>query len=265
MSRLLVCFMMIVWFGTAVAQKNTQVSKLAVGQGISAPVSTSLVNFARGFTFQNPVGAAFNSQPVVVLEYDTWDSNSAGGASGMGGELGIGSRGVGVNLGYTKRNCESCRGAAGAAIGYNTGNFGIGLGYREGPVYSLGLLFNGSGTHRFGLTGDMHDSSVPGSDLQAYGVGYSYVGSSVVFSLDASRRTTEAKLSTDKVIRVTPGVLVRASSFALSVSYDNYLSDEGNVYEDKPWVGLGVDIGRFHLAVYRDYVSDWAIAGSFTF
>ena len=143
----------------------------------------------------------------------------------------------------------------------------MGLGYREENTYTVGFLFNNDGAHRLGLVGNfIEDDAAPGEDVTAYGLGYSYNASNWVFALDASKYDDDNNTtSADEVTRVTPGILVKSDWLSVSISYDMYVDDKNDVYEDDLWFGLGFGGDKAHLAVYHDYMNEWTLVGTVWF
>ncbi|XGC79973.1 hypothetical protein ACES2L_11600 [Bdellovibrio bacteriovorus] len=245
----------------AKSESNT----LAVGQGIAAPAVTSPINYSNGFTHENPAVAATLSGGQLSLEYDTGKDNDENNQSGLGVELGYGNGNAGAMAGYYKRDCEGCEGRAGGILGVGTSSFAFGIGYREENSYSAGLLFNQSGSHRFGITADFEDVEAEGQDLRTMGVGYAYQGNSFTFVVDASKRDDEAGGTNNDVVLVTPGLLVDVDKIAVSISYDMYLNDESEVYEDDVWFGVAIKGSLGQLIIYHDYVNNWALVGALSF
>lgn len=248
---------------SAWAKPGTTANRLSVSQGISSPAITSPVNYSNGFTTDNPAVASQLSGPQVSVEYDKGDDSAGNDVSGVGAELGIGNGQVGAMLGYYDRDCTNCKGRWGGILGIDAGSFSFGVGYREEKNYSLGALIGGSGSHRIGLMADFVDVD-SGQDITSYGVGYSYLGGSWVFAVDASKRDQKNAPNND-VILVTPGLMIQADWVAVSVSYDIYTNDKNDVYEDQVWFGVGLGGDKAHLAIYHDYVNDWALVGTFWF
>ncbi|HRO67650.1 MAG TPA: hypothetical protein PL182_08815 [Pseudobdellovibrionaceae bacterium] len=249
--------------GAAWARPASNGNRLSVSQGISSPASTSPVNYSSGFTATNPSVASRLTGPQISIEYDKGDDDAGNDSSAVGAELGLGNGQVGAVLGYYDRDCTNCDGRWGGMIGVNTGSFSFGVGYREEKHYSLGALFGGNGNHRFGLTADLTEED-SGNDVTAYGAGYSYLGGSWVFAVDASKRDQKGSVSND-VVLVTPGLMIQADWLAVSVSYDVYTNDKDDVFDDEVWFGVGIGGDKAHLAIYHDYVNDWALVGTFSF
>lgn len=229
-------------------------STLAVSQGISYPSSSTLLNFKSGYTHQNSAGVGFIDGAQISLEYvDGGDSNN----NQTGAELGIGSGGLGLALGFVQNSCDGCDSQTSAAAAYNSGSWAIGIGFHSDASKTLGLILGGS-SHRLGLAADLDDTD-SNNKVQSLGVGYSYVSSNFVFSIDASQRTDENTATNDEVTLITPGLLVKAGSIQLSVSYDMYQSDSGNEFDDEVWVGLGFANGNWDFNLYKDFVGDFAL------
>lgn len=238
--------------------------RVNVGQGISAPISRTSVNFANGFTNANSAVAASIAKPAVTLQADTGD-NSGNDQKGFGGELSLGTGQAGIALGYYDRDCDGCDGRFGGIAGIALSSFAFGVGYREDDQYSAGVLINSKGSHRFGFTADMTPSDVPDGDVMAFGAGYSYHGQGFVFAIDASKRETQSTADDDGLIRITPGLEVHADKWGLSVSYDTGINDGSNPYDDNVWFGLGYRGNNFEISAYHDYVNEWSLALSFLF
>ncbi len=249
---------------------SKRAQKLSVSQGISSPAVTSPVNFAHGFTYNNSAVAAQLRDISLSLEADTSEDddsqNNYSDDTGYGAEVGVGTGAAGVALGYYTRDCEDCDGRFGGIAGVSGSAIAFGVGYREDDNYSAGFLFNPKGTHRFGVVADMFNSDLEDADVRSYGVGYSYVGNSFVFALDASKRDTDGPSTPQEdVIMLTPGLEVHSDWLALSVSYDAFVSDDNDIYDDNVWFGVGINGKDWNLAVYHDYVNEWSAALTFWF
>lgn len=263
MKKALLMTSMIFVGGAAWAKPGANANFLSVGQGISSPALTSPVNYSKGFTATNASVASRLNGPQVSIEYDKGDDSAGNDSSGVGGELGFGNGKVGAMLGYYDRDCTNCDGRWGGIVGVDTGSFSFGVGYREKKQYSLGALIGGNGSNRFGITADFTDQD-SGNDVTAYGIGYSYLGGSWTFAVDASKRDQKGAASND-VILVTPGLMIQADWLTVSVSYDVYTNDKDDVFDDQVWFGVGIGGDRAHLAIYHDYVNEWALVGTFSF
>lgn len=237
---------------------------LAVGQGISSPTSTSTVNYSTGYTSENPIGTIYQNGVRLTGEYDTGDVIKAYGA-----ELGYGQGEWGIAVGHRKADCTGCEGVTAASMGIVVAEVGVGLRFSE-DISGAGLLFNPNGTHRVGLNGELNKSGGTGSNVTAYGLGYSYVASAFTFTLDASARTFENSTVNDKRIQLTPGLVLRADIFQVSINDRITLNKDKNnaLHNDKDhdiWFGLGFGGDSWHLAIYSEYVNDVAVAGSLFF
>ncbi len=246
----------------AFAEREQRVN---VGQGISAPISRTSVNFSNGFTYANSAVAASIAKPAFTLQADTGDDSSGNNNTGYGGELSVGTGQAGVALGYYERDCDNCEGRFGGIAGVAVSSFALGLGFREEDQFSAGLLVNQKGRHRFGFTVDMLSSDLPDNDIMSFGGGYSYHGQGFVFALDASKRETESTSDDDGLVLVTPGLEVHADKWGLSVSYDMGVNDGTNPYDDNVWFGVGYRGQNFEISAYHDYVNEWSMALSFIF
>ena len=246
---LFTCLLAIGASDAAQAAASKRSTKLAVSQGISSPAITTPVNFSHGFLYTNPAVAADFQRPYISAEATTGN-----GSSDYGAELGIGNGSAGLAAGYLK-NDNSDSGRFGAIAGLGSAGISAGLGFHENATYSLGMIFQPKGTHRIGLAADFRSNG----GHTSIGAGYSYHANSVIFALDASRRSTNGNSD----IMITPGLEVMADIFALSLSYDLYMNDGNRRYNDQIWFGLGVGGEQVHFAVYHDYQNDWS--GALTF
>ena len=241
------------------AAKNTNV--LAVGQGISSPTSTSTINFSSGYTSENPMGTIYQNGFRLTGEYDSNDNSKNYGA-----ELGYGQGSWGAAVGHRKPDCSGCDGTTAGAVGIDIGGFGLGLRFGK-ELYAVGLLFNPQGQNRFGLMGEVNNA---GSDVTAYGFGYSYVGDQITFSVDASARSFEDKTIDDDRIQITPGLMLRADILQLSINDRITLNRDRNnpAHDDKDhdvWFGIGFGGDSGHVALYSHYVNDFALAATLFF
>jgi hypothetical protein len=201
----------------------------------------------------------------LTIEGDTGEDSLGNDQNGFGAEFAAGTGQAGIALGYYDRDCEGCDGRAGGIAGLSFSSFSLGVGYREEDHYSLGLLVNQKGKHRFGFVFDSESSDLPDSDIQSYGAGYSYQGNGFVFALDASKRSTDSSTDNDDLIRVTPGLEVHAQKWALSVSYDGAINDDADAFDENIWFGVGYRSSGFQLSFYHDYVNEWSLALSILF
>ncbi|MGZ3721383.1 MAG: hypothetical protein ACXVA9_00550, partial [Bdellovibrionales bacterium] len=100
-------------------------NRLAVGQGIASPNVTSLVNFGRGFTVENPAGVMYQDGFRVSLQaarkVDT-DIGYEGGYSG---------KDYGMAVGMMQPGCAGCKSTTAGILGANLGkNVALGLRYQ---------------------------------------------------------------------------------------------------------------------------------------
>ncbi|MBY0386283.1 hypothetical protein K2X05_14090 [bacterium] len=237
--------------------------RLAVGQGIAAPLAQTSVNFSNGFTYSNSAVAGKMKSAQLTLEGDFGEDGSGNDQSGLGGELSLGNGQAGIGLGYYKNNCDGCDGRVGGIAGLQFSTMAIGVGFREDDQYSAGLLLNPNGSHRFGVTVDMLRSDL--ADVLSYGAGYAFHGQGFVFALDASKQETEVAGDNTDMIRITPGLEVHADKWGLSVSYDTAVNDSATPYDDNVWFGIGYRGQNFEIMGYHDYVNEWSLAVSFLF
>ncbi len=241
------------------AEKNANV--LAVGQGISSPTSTSTINFSSGYTSENPLGTIYQKGFRLTGEYDSNDNSKNYGA-----ELGYGQGSWGLAAGHRKPDCSGCDGTTAGAVGVDVGGFGLGLRFGK-ELYAVGVLINPQGENRFGIMAEVNNA---GSDVTAYGLGYSYVGDQITFSVDASARSYEDKTIDDDRIQITPGLMLRADILQLSINDKITLNKDDNnpAHDDRNhdvWFGIGIGGDRGHVALYSHYVNDFALAATLFF
>lgn len=237
------------------ARGGQEKQRLAVSQGISAPTTSSAINWKSGFVYSNAGVAASYDGALIALEYDT---NEDTDDSGTGAELGVGTGTVGLGLGYYKRSCDGCEEQLGILAGYSGGSWTVGLGSHDEDTQSLGLLFD-LGSGRLGLAVDQTDNGSSSANVTSYGIGYSYIGSGFILALDVSKSEDGSSTTNNDVILVTPGILVDVSQISLSVSFDSYMNDDSNTRDDEAWVGLGYNDSNWNLNVYKDFIGDWAV------
>jgi hypothetical protein len=197
------------WSKPSYSATASRATRVAVSQGISSPAITSPVNFSHGYLFTNPAVAAEFANPYISLEGSTGDSSDT-----YGGELGLGNGSAGLAAGYIKNKC--CDGQFGVIGGIGSNGLSGGVGFHEHNTYSVGMIFQPKGTHRIGLAADFQGS---GGDSTSFGAGYSYHANSLIFALDASRRSNHGNSS----VLVTPGLELSSNMVSLSVSYDVYM------------------------------------------
>lgn len=249
----------------AAGSKNTNL--IAVGQGISSPTSTSMINFSSGYTSESPLGTIYQNGFRVTAQYDKDDD--ANKTEAFGAEVGYGQGEWGIAAGQRKRDCTNCDSTTAGAVGVSIGSVGVGVRFQE-DIYALGVLINPNGNHRFGLMAESNDSGGSGSNITAYGLGYSYVEAQYTLTLDVSSRTFENDTIDDDRMQVTPGVMFRADIFQLSINDKITLNSDDNnpAHDDEDhslWFGVGLGGDRYHLAVYSDYVNEIAVAGTLFF
>lgn len=249
-------------YANAAESKNTNL--IAVGQGISSPTSTSTINFSSGYTTENPMGTIYQNGFRLTGEYDSNDTTKTYGA-----EVGYGQGKWGVAVGHRKPDCNDCKGTTSGAVGLDIS--GVGVGFRFGENLSAAaLLFNPHGQHRVGVMAELNTTAGSGSNVTAYGLGYSYVASQFTFSIDASARSFENKTIKDDRIQVTPGIMLRADIFQFTVNDKITLNkDKDNATQDDRdhdvWFGAGLGGDKWHVAAYSKYVNDFAVAATLFF
>lgn len=235
---------------------------LGVGQGISSPSVTSVINFSSGFTSESPIGLIYQDGFRITGQYEK------NGSDTFGGELAYGGRGWGIGAGYRKSDCDNCEGDGVAALGVSIGNaLGLGIRFEEG-LYAVGMMLNPTGQHRLGLMTELNDPEGEENNISSFGVGYSYMTPQVTLTVDASKRDYENELINDDVILLSPGISIRADVLQVSVNYRMYLNEgdiSSNAFDDGAWFGVGFGDRTYHIAVYSDYVSDLALNGSWFF
>lgn len=249
----------------AIATEDKNTNLLAVGQGISSPTSTSTINFSSGYTTESPLGTIYQNGFRITGEYDSNDSSKAYGA-----ELGYGRGGDwGVAVGHRKSDCTNCDGVTAAAVGINVSDFGVGLRFGK-DLSAAAVLINPHGAHRFGVMAELNSTGGSGANVTAYGLGYSYVMPQMTFSIDASTRTFENKAISDNRMQITPGLMLRADIFQLTINDKITINkDRNNVLQDDKdhdfWFGVGIGSDKAQLAFYSHYVNDFALAGTLFF
>lgn len=249
----------------AMDSKNTNL--IAVGQGISSPTTTSTINYSSGYTAESPLGTLYQNGFRITGEYDSKDGND--GNKAYGAELGYGQGKWGVAAGYRKSDCTDCKGVTSGAVGVDVSDLGIGFRFTEN-ISGAALLFNPHGVHRFGLMAELNTSAGSGSNVTAYGLGYSYVATQFTFTIDASGRSFENKTVKDDRIQVTPGLMLRADIFQFTINDKITLNkDKNNAAQDDRdhdvWFGAGLGGDKWHIAAYSKYVNDFAVVGSLFF
>lgn len=245
------------------AQKsNASFTLLAVGQGVSVPTITSAINEAHGYTYNNTAVARYYNGAQLSLEYDKNEHDAAYGA-----EFGVGNGQVGLGVGYKKPDCDNCDGRFGSIAGFGLGNdFSLGLGYHEKKNYSVGSLIKLGSAVQLGITIDYQDNGDSKLNTYSYGLGLAYVSDNVKFALDASKRTDGDSSTDDGPTMLTPGIMLDAGWVRLAVSYDTYLEDKNNTYDDKTWFGVGFgQYDKWSFNIYKDYTADYSGVLTFWF
>jgi hypothetical protein len=65
---------------------------------------------------------------------------------------------------------------------------------------------------------------------------------------------------------LSPGVRLSLQFIQLSITYDTYLDEDEDIYDDEIWWGVGIGGGgSFHLAAYGDFYRDLSLVGSMYF
>lgn len=250
---------------TAFAQQSgASTNGLAVSQGVSSPVTTNTLLFSNGFTQENPVSLSYQNGYRLTTAIDGSNSTSFGVDAGVGdGQYGIG-------IGAYSNSCSGCESFIRGALSAIWGEFGLGFGVQDG-LYDMGLLYNPYGLHRIGLV--LESESLNGSDnngiaygRSALGVGYSYVLPQFTFSMDVAKQSYQSINRADDAILISPGIAIRVDIFAVSLSYDLYMNDGTNAFNNQVWVGVSANIGsELQLTFYGEYVDRWTIMGTYLF
>jgi hypothetical protein len=258
--RFVISILISLLFAKTTRAETRSSNLIAVGQGISSPTSTSTLHFSSGYTYENPVGTIYQNGFRLTAQYDK-GTNATTGA-----ELGYGQGKWGAAAGYQKNDCDSCEATSAFAIGLNLSDVGVGFRFTD-DIYAIGIIFNSQGQHRFGLMAQLDETGGTGSNITEYGLGYSYVNSQVTLSLDASTRSYENSSIKDDRVIFTPGVMLRADMFQLSVN-NRMVLNKSSSQTDKDstlWFGIGIGGDKWHLVYYSDYVNENAIAASLFF
>jgi hypothetical protein len=242
---LLVTFPLACW---AVAPEE---NRLATGQGIAAPNVGTLVNLSRGFTVENPAGVmyqdGFRASAQMAKNLDT-DTGVEGGYSG---------KEYGFAAGMFKPGCSGCKPTTAGILGMNFAkSAALGLRYQTSnniPTYSAGVLFNPSGTHRFGVNVDYMLPPSPAYSTTSVGAGYAYVSKSWTIALEASKQQfQDPTATTGKIVTASLGVQKRVDSLMASLAYESRMNDT-NKPTDLMWIGAGFDSTDWNLAFYVNY------------
>lgn len=239
--------------------EGLRANDLAISQGISSPTYTHISLFSNGFTFDNPVGAAYEDGYRGTLSVDGTTSTSGGL------DIGVGDTQYGLGLGFYSNGCDGCEGYARANLGAIWGGFGFGFGIQE-DLYTVGILLNPNGLHRIGFIAEFDDQAGVNNKRFASGVGYAYVLPRFSFSLDVSHRNLEDPSIEDSALLVTPGFAVKVDIFSFSLSYDVYVADHANNFSDQLWVGLGAKpFKEWQFIFYGEYIDRWTLVASYAF
>ena len=242
----------------------------AISQGIVFPTSTSTINFSNGFTNENPVGAHYQEKARVSLMADFGDDSNN---SGSGFEAGYANKSIGFAVGhYTRENSD---GRTAGAFAFSIAQIAFGFRFEE-DFSTLGAVINPDGKFRIGVVTEIDsredknsdDDDLDDIDIQAYGIGVAYIGSSFRLALDASQRDINNNSYDDdnEVIMVSPGFGVGSDKLEISITHDTFINLPDNYeVDDNTWFGIAFHGIDFHLAVYNDYVNEWSASLSFFF
>lgn len=237
---------------------DLRANRIAIGQGISSPASTSTVNYGSAFTSESPVGVIYQGGFRLSAEYDRNDDSDL--PEGFGAEFGYGTGEWGAAVGHYKRDCSGCDGVTTGAAALNFSDIGLGVKIQEDQL-GLGFLFNPFGRHRVGLMVESYDPEGPDNRVTSYGLGYSFVHEIFTLTLDASRRDYEdASPAVEDITLLTPGVGIRVGDMVQISVNDRITLDDGDDNDDDDlWFGVGVGQSNWHLAGYSDYVNDFSL------
>lgn len=240
------------------AQDASGENVLAISQGVSSPSMNHSTLFSNGFTMDNPMAGAYQSGYHLTGALDGTDSTS------FGAEFGVGDGQYGLGLGLYSNSCEECSAFARATLGAIWGGFAMGLGVQE-DLYTFGAMFSPQGTHRIGIVMEHEDRDGVGNLRNAYALGYAYIISQFSFSLDVSTQRFESPLRDDDPVLVSPGIGIRVDTFSISVSYDMYMMNDQQTYQDKVWLGLGTKLGSWNFVFYGEHTDRWTLLGTYSF
>jgi hypothetical protein len=239
-------------------------NQLAISQGISSPAVTHTTLFSNGFTKENPVALSYQSNYRLTAAIDGSDSTS------FGVDMGVGDSTCGMALGVYSNGCDGCSAYVRGGLSAIWGSLGIGIGIQE-DLYTFGMILNANGIHRIGIILEFNENfavDANGSDYNrnAIGLGYSMVLPQMTFSLDVSKQNYGNSTISDDAILLTPGVAIRVDIFSASLSYNVYMSDNNNQYNNNLWVGINGQItSQIQVGFYGEYTDRWMIMGSYYF
>jgi hypothetical protein len=206
-------------------------NQLAISQGISSPAVTHTTLFSNGFTKENPVALSYQSNYRLTAAIDGSDSTS------FGVDMGVGDSTCGMALGVYSNGCDGCSAYVRGGLSAIWGSLGIGIGIQE-DLYTFGMILNAHGIHRIGIILEFNEN----------------------FAVDANSTIS------DDAILLTPGVAIRVDIFSASLSYNVYMSDNNNQYNNNLWVGINGQItSQIQLGFYGEYTDRWMIMGSYYF
>ncbi len=234
-------------FSTIVLAAPAEENLIAIGQGVSSPNVTSLMNVSRGYTPENPAGVLYQGGFRGSLQY------MKNGDSDIGAELGYSGKTWGLAVGLLQPGCDDCEDVTSAAFGFTMGkSLSLGFRYEDESQYALGLMFNPTGKHRLGLIGEMNDPEGPDNNINNYGVGYSYVSKKNTFAVDYSMQELENPNATNDIQILSPSYSRREGPVQVSLGYEIRQGDT-NDNNDRFWMGAGFGGKQWHLAVYAAY------------
>jgi hypothetical protein len=223
-----------------------------VGHGISSPsVNTALSGAENPASFPH-----LGSAQIVVTAAQPEDASQ----TKTGGTFNWGNGGFGLGLGAavitsegsTASTQETLWGLGGYINGINT-SIGISGGSNSSTTVStniIGFLINPMGGHRFGVTsyGESH-----------YGLGYSYIGNSVILSIDAQTISTAGSSATN----LAPGILFDADNFQFSLTQK--MVSSGSTTSSTTMAALGFGTASFAMSLYYNYLATYGLGLTFGF
>jgi|GEM_PF-2277858 len=234
---------------------SSQTNLLALSQGISSPHFTTGTILSNGFTKDNPVGASYLNGFRSSFQVD------GGRGTGFGADLGLGDSQYGMSVGYRQPSaCENCNGFARGQLSANWGGFGLGLGATQ-DVFTVGTLLGMNSSHRLGFVAEF-DQNTEILDRVSFGAGYAYINQRFTASVDGSY----TEIGSVQTAMISPAVAMRIRMVSVSLTYDTYLKDDGETFNDQGWFGIGyMHSNKCHVALYGDFVNQWNLSGSYFF
>ncbi len=220
---------------------------IAIGQGVSSPNVTSLINLSRGYAPENPAGVMYQGGFRGSLQY------IKNGDTDLGFEAGYSGKEWGMAAGLLQPGCDGCEDVAAGALGFSMGEkIWVGLRYEDEQTYAAGFLFNPEGKHRLGLVGEMIDLEGPNNNRNNYGIGYSYVNKKNTFAVDYSLIEYENPNTVNEITILSPSFSHREGPMQVSLGYEIRQGDP-NENNDRFWMGAGFGGRKWHFSAYAAY------------